>query len=522
MTNSQAVQGSILIVDDMPVNIDVLFKYLDKNDFRVFVARDGESAIEQTPLAKPDLILLDVVMPGIDGFETCRRLKANPDTKHIPIIFMTALSDTVDKVKGFEAGAVDYITKPIQHEEVLARITTHLTLRNLQRRLEEGNALLETRVQDRTAELATANTQLQAEVVERKRTEVALRQAVDELERLKNRLHAENIYLQEEIKTEYNFEEMVGSSPPMQQVFNLIQQVAETDTTVLITGETGTGKELVARALHNHSKRKDSAVIKVNCAALPEGLIENELFGHEKGAFTGATTLKKGRFELADGGTILLDEIGELPLSTQVKLLRVLQEQEFERIGGTKTLKVDVRVLAATNRKLEEQVAAGSFRADLFYRLNIFPIQIPPLRARKADIPVLVQYFLRQFSLRMGKNVNRIDQNAMDILTGYAWPGNVRELNNVIERAVILCQDGVLCPDQLSIPRLPSTASNQEDLITLENAERQHILRALKKTHWVIGGASGAAKRLDINRTTLLARMKKMGIDRGMASEDFS
>ena len=325
MTNSQAVQGSILIVDDMPVNIDVLFKYLDKNDFRVFVARDGESAIEQTPLEKPDLILLDVVMPGIDGFETCRRLKANPDTKHIPIIFMTALSDTVDKVKGFEAGAVDYITKPIQHEEVLARITTHLTLRNLQRRLEEWNALLETRVQDRTAELATANTQLQAEVVERKRTEVALRQAVDALERLKNRLHAENIYLQEEIKTEYNFEEMVGSSPPMQQVFNLIQQVAETDTTVLITGETGTGKELVARALHNHSKRKDSAVIKVNCAALPEGLIENELFGHEKGAFTGATTLKKGRFELADGGTILLDEIGELPLSTQVKLLRVLQ-----------------------------------------------------------------------------------------------------------------------------------------------------------------------------------------------------
>jgi formate hydrogenlyase transcriptional activator len=363
---------------------------------------------------------------------------------------------------------------------------------------------------------------LQAEVVERKRTEVALRQVVDALERLKNRLHAENIYLQEEIKTEYNFEEMVGSSPPMQQVFNLIQQVAETDTTVLITGETGTGKELVARALHNHSKRKDSAVIKVNCAALPEGLIENELFGHEKGAFTGATTLKKGRFELADGGTILLDEIGELPLSTQVKLLRVLQEQEFERIGGTKTLKVDVRVLAATNRKLEEQVAAGSFRADLFYRLNIFPIPIPSLRARKADIPVLVQYFLRQFSLRMGKNVNRIDQNAMDILTGYAWPGNVRELNNVIERAVILCQDGVLCPDQLSIPRLPSTASNQEDLITLENAERQHILRALKKTHWVIGGASGAAKRLDINRTTLLARMKKMGIERGMASEDFS
>lgn len=516
MNSGSSITGSILIVDDMPVNIDVLFKYLDEKGFRVFVARDGESALEQVPLAEPDLILLDVVMPGIDGFETCRRLKAEPATGQIPVIFMTALSETVDKVKGFEVGAVDYITKPIQHEEVLARINTHLTLRTLQRRLEEANTTLEMRVQERTAELAAANTQLKEEVAERKRTEAALRQAVDELERLKNRLSAENTYLQEEIKTEYNFEEIVGSSPPMQQVFSHIQQVADTDTTVLITGETGTGKELVARALHNHSRRKDSALIKVNCAALPENLIENELFGHEKGAFTGATDLKKGRFELADGGTILLDEIGELPLSTQVKLLRVLQEQEFERVGGTGTIKVDVRVLAATNRNLEEQVAAGSFRADLFYRLNIFPIPIPPLRDRRADIPVLVQYFLRQFSLRMGKNVNRIDQEAIRRLTDYAWPGNVRELNNVIERAVILCRDGVLQSDHLSITGAPvMSVSEQTDITTLEEAERQHILRALEETRWVVGGPSGAARLLDINRTTLLARMKKLGIERG-------
>lgn len=526
-------RGSILIVDDIPVNIDVLFKYLSNNDFKVYVARDGESALEQVAFARPDLILLDVVMPGIDGFETCRRLKAQKSTMAIPVIFMTALTETVDKVRGFEVGAVDYVTKPIQHEEVLARITSHLTIRNLQTRLEANNTklqaeiaerqrteqalhvaneTLESRVRERTGALADANTQLQQEIAERKKIEVALRQALEEVEILKNRLQAENVYLQEEIKTEYNFEEIVGSSEPMQQVFQQIQQVAGTDATVLITGETGTGKELVARAIHNVSPRKDSPLIKVNCAALPAGLIESELFGHEKGAFTGASARKKGRFELADGGTILLDEVGELPLETQVKLLRVLQEQEFERVGGEQTLSVNVRILASTHRTLEEQVAAGSFRADLIYRLNIFPIYIPLLRERRDDIQVLTQYFVRHFSRRMGKTINQIASGAMDKLMEYTWPGNVRELNNIIERAVILCGGGVLNPghivlaDRISVP--------EDTVITLADIERAHILKTLERTQWIIGGASGAARLLGINRTTLLARMKKLGIER--------
>ena len=339
----------------------------------MLVARDGLRALEQVKHARPDLILLDVVMPGLDGFETCRRLKAEADTGAIPVIFMTALSDTTDKMRGFEVGAVDYVIKPFQHEEVLARVTTHLTLRRLQMELQEANARLEQRVAERTA---------------------ALQQALEEVEQLKNRLQAENVYLQEEIKLNHNFEEIIGRSAAMKKVLRKVEQVAATDATVLILGETGTGKELIARAIHNLSPRANRPLVKVNCAALPANLIESELFGHEKGAFTGAHMRKAGRFELADGGTIFLDEIGDLPSALQAKLLRVLQGGEFERIGSIQSLKVDVRVIAATNRDLDRLVEEKDFREDLYYRLNVFPLSLPPLRGRSGDIALIVRPFV--------------------------------------------------------------------------------------------------------------------------------
>ena len=344
-----------------------------------------------------------------------------------------------------------------------------------------------------------------------RRSEQALREALIEVEQLKNRLEAENIYLQEEIRTEHNFTEIVGDSPAIRKVFANVERVARTDSTVLITGETGTGKELVARAIHQLSNRKDSALIKVNCAALPSGLIESELFGHEKGAFTGALSRKKGRFEVADGGTIFLDEVGELSLETQVKLLRVLQEQEFERIGSSQSLKVNVRVIAATNRKLEELVKSGSFRSDLFYRLNIFPIHIPPLFERREDIPTLTGHFVSNFSRRLGKKVNRIAPDAMEVLVQYSWPGNVRELANVLERAIILCDSGTLQKTDIGITE---QVFESPQFPTLEDSQRVQILKALEKSDWVVGGPEGAARMLGLNRTTLLARMKKLNITR--------
>jgi formate hydrogenlyase transcriptional activator len=351
--------------------------------------------------------------------------------------------------------------------------------------------------------------------LQRQRAEAALQKTMKELEELKNRLQAENVYLQEQIKNEFNFEEVVGQSAAIKKVFQNVQKVAATDSTVLVTGETGTGKELAARAIHTLSRRKDRALITINCAALPSGLIESELFGHEKGAFTGATARQKGRFELADGGTLLLDEVGELPLETQAKLLRVLQEQAFERVGSAQTLRVNVRVIAATNRDLEEAVKRGSFRADLYYRLNIFPLHLPPLRERREDIPMLAEHFVGKFARRMGKRVERIVPEAMEMLVAYDWPGNVREMANLLERAVILCEGHELQKDHFAIS--PHPMKSEAGLATLEEAERAHILKALEKTNWVVGGASGAAHRLGLNRTTLIARMKKLGIEKAKA-----
>ena len=334
----------------------------------------------------------------------------------------------------------------------------------------------------------------------------------EEIRKLKERLEKENVYLQEEIKNYYNFGEIIGSSAAMQAVFKNIEKVAVTDATVLLTGETGTGKELIARAIHNSSNRKDRVMVTVNCGALPAGLVESELFGHEKGAFTGATAAKKGRFELADRGTIFLDEVGELPLETQIKLLRVLQEQEFEHVGGTQTKKVDARVIAATNRNLEEAVKLGAFRVDLFYRLNVFPIHIPRLGKRLDDIPLLADYFVKKFSRRIGKRIDKISPEALEALIKYDWPGNVRELANLFERAVILAEGKTLQIEHIGISNQSPT--NEKEASTLESVERNHILSVLGETGWKIQGKLGAAARLDLNPGTLRSRMKKLGITR--------
>jgi PAS domain S-box-containing protein len=355
------------------------------------------------------------------------------------------------------------------------------------------------------------------DVADRKQAEEALREALEEVSHLKNKLEQEIIYLREEIKLAHNFDEIVGRSDEANYVLYKIEQVAPTDSTVLITGETGTGKELVARAIHSASVRRDQPLIKVNCGALSASLIESELFGHEKGAFTGATARKIGRFELANDATIFLDEIGELPLELQVKLLRVVQEGEFERLGSAKTIKVNARIIAATNRNLKTAVEQGTFREDLWYRLNVYPITVPPLRNRKEDIPDLVQHFTRKFADKIGKNILSISPVALEALKEHIWPGNIRELANVIERAVIHCEGSVLrLADQLEKPTDRDTFA-----ITMEEIERQHIIHILDYTGWIIEGEKGAAKILGLKPSTLRTRMAKLRIqrtERGLAA----
>ena len=308
------------------------------------------------------------------------------------------------------------------------------------------------------------------------------------------------------------FEQIIGNSPALESVLEQVEQVAPTDSTVLIQGETGTGKELIARAIHNISSRCGRAFVRLNCAAIPLDLLESELFGHEKGAFTGAIAQKIGRFELADKGTLFLDEVGDIPPGLQPKLLRVLQEQEFERLGSTRTHQVDVRLVAATNRNLVEMVKRNEFRSDLYYRLNVFPIPLPPLRARREDIPALVEHFVEIYSRRMDKHIDEIPPETMSALTSYQWPGNIRELQNFIERSVIVSSGSVLRPPLASLKS--SAEAESLGAITLEQAEREHILKTLEQTRWVVAGPNGAAARLGIKRSTLYFRMQKLGISR--------
>jgi transcriptional regulator with GAF, ATPase, and Fis domain len=353
------------------------------------------------------------------------------------------------------------------------------------------------------------------DITQRKESEVELQTAHEELHQLKNQLEAENIYLQQELQLDQKSGEIVGQSDAIKYVLFKINQVAPTDSTVLITGETGTGKDLVARAIHGASSRKDRPLIKVNLAALSPTLIESELFGHEKGAFTGAVGRKQGRFELANGGTLFLDEIGELPPELQAKLLRAIQENEFERIGGSKTIKVDVRIIAATNRNLKLEVEQGTFREDLWYRLNVYPITMPPLRQRKEDIPLLVEHFVSTYAKKSGKTISSVSPLAMQSLQEHSWPGNVRELANVIERAVIHTPGSVLQVVDHFEQAAPDTLLPTQ---TLEEVERDYIIRTLENTGWRIEGPFGAAKILGLNPSTLRTRMAKLGIQRRRAT----
>lgn len=476
--------AKVLIVDDEPSNLDLLSRKLEFTGYEILSATSGAEAIDKAVSEAPDVILLDIMMPAMDGYETCQRLKSSNRTKEIPVIFMTALTDTQDKVRAFEVGGLDYITKPFHSEEVLARVATHIANRRLQQ------------------ELYAQNERLRKEIESHRRSKAAVE------------------YLRDEIKEVHNFEEIIGESKALSQLLEKASIVAGTDTTVLIHGDTGTGKELIARAIHNLSKRHDYPLVKVNCAALPRELVESEVFGHEKGAFTGATKQRKGRFELADKGTIFLDEIGELSLETQAKLLRVLQEREFERVGGEESTQVDVRVIAATNRSLASEIEAGNFRADLYYRLNVFPLSVPPLRERKSDIPLLVEVFVKRAARKLGRCVTGVSQKSMSKLVEYSWPGNIRELENVVERSAILSPESVIEIDESLVEGDDTAEKQPRSLGTLEDIERAHIVRVLTETRWLIAGTTGAASILGLNPSTLRGRMRKLGINKQVSGAD--
>lgn len=622
-TAPQADNSTILLVDDNPTNLQLLFGTLKGLGHKLLVAKNGEDALKVAQWAHPDLILLDILMTGIDGFETCAQLKKDPETSDIAVIFLSALDDTDDKIKGLSMGAVDYIAKPFQAEEVIARVETHLTIARLRIELAERNRQLEAANQpildsvgdgiyglDKNGDISFANpaamkltgysnealighslhelhlyarwdgspyhfmesgiyqtlsqgTAKQSDndvfwrhsgdhfavswtctpimrdgevqgavlafrdITQRKRQEHQLREALAEVETLRDRLQAENAYLQAEVKNEGRFDSIVGESASLKAVLDQVDQVAPTNSSVLIIGESGTGKEAIARAIHDLSARRDRPLIKVNCGAITPSLIESELFGHEKGAFTGAAKQRQGHFELADGGTIFLDEIGELPLEAQVKLLRVLQEQEISRLGSEKAIDVDVRVTAATNRDLVEMVEAGTFRMDLFYRLNVFPLIIPPLRDRREDIPLLVAKFLADQARAQGRTFTRVSEDGMQLLMDYHWPGNIRELQNVIERAAILARDKVvpIAPHLVhsginspidTPPGGPVTTPQDapDEFVSLAENEARYLQRVLEHTGWTIAGKGGAAEILDLPASTLRSRMKKLGVER--------
>jgi DNA-binding NtrC family response regulator len=475
----------ILVVDDTPANLRLLTDLLAKHGYRVRPASDGALALKSVAAKNPDLILLDVSMPDMDGYEVCRRLKADEQSSRIPVIFISAFGDTHQKVTGFEAGGVDYITKPLEAEEVLARVRTHLQLR----RAEE------------------------------------LQRAYEEIAALKAQLELRNDYLQEAVVEAKAFGDLVGQSAALRHIVSQVDLVAPTEASVLILGETGTGKELVAHEIHRRSQRKDGPLVRVNCASIPRELFESEFFGHVRGSFTGAVKDRAGRFETAEGGTIFLDEVGEIPLDVQNKLLRVLQEKRYERVGDDRTRRANVRIVAATNRDLKQTVAAGKFREDLYYRLNVFPINVPPLRERLDDIPSLTKHFVDLSTRDLKCAKPRLTRAGIAKLQNYDWPGNVRELRNVIERAVILARGGALDFDppvanQSKTPtpvrvESPSGDTGTPKFLTeaeMQRRERDNLLSVLQEANWKIKGADGAAELMGVKPTTLLARMKKWGL----------
>jgi DNA-binding NtrC family response regulator len=445
----------ILIIDDEKNMRWILERGLKPLGYHVSSASHGLEGIESAKADEPDLVILDLKMPGIDGVETLKRLKSI--YPKLPIIMITAHGTMETAIEAMKCGATDYIIKPFDLEEMKIVIQKNLAVQDLVKEVD---------------------------------------------------------FLRSELYQKYNSQNIIGQSPSMQQIFAMIDRVADSNATVMIYGESGTGKELVARAMHFNSPRKEKPYIQVNCAALPESLLESELFGHEKGAFTGAVARRQGRFELAHQGTLFLDEIGEISLAMQAKLLRVLQEKTFERVGGIETIKVDVRIVAATNRNLQAAIKEGTFREDLYYRLNVIPLQLPALRERKEDIPLLVQYFLDKHDIK--KRIQDIDPDAMKALVNYQWPGNVRELENVLERAIIIAPGNRIMCDQVPLDSSKKPQEVQsiiadipDEGISLEEVEKLLIMKALAKAE---GNQTKAAQLLKISRHTLLYRMEKYGL----------
>ena len=482
----------VLLVDDVPENLSVLTAALEPQGYEIFAAPNGTVALQIAAKAKPDLILLDILMPGLDGLETCRRLKQSEATRDIPVIFITARSETESVVDGFRAGGVDYVVKPFQADEVLTRVTTHLRLHRLTRELREKNRALETR----TAELT-------AEIERRQKVETALQQADDKLAAFSD-LEA----------LRGNLAGLIGDSGPLKKNVAEIRRLQPfAGTSVLINGESGTGKELVARAIHFGSARAKAPFVPVNCAAIPAELAESILFGHVKGAFTGATADRKGCFELADGGTLFLDEIGDMPAALQVKLLRVLEDGCVTPVGAADSKKVDVRVIAATNADLAARIASGAFRQDLFFRLARYTLTTPPLRERLDDVPMLAAHFLKIFAAEMGQPSPGLSRAAAAALQAHDFPGNIRELKNIIERALIASGGETILPEHLHLLRaatvaapvnLEKKAATAKLPLNLAEAEEILIQRALDETG---GNIAEAARLLGVHRTRIYRKL---------------
>jgi len=499
------IGAKILIVDDIPANLNILRKALESEGYNILVAPSGEVALKIAARATPELILLDVVMPGIDGFETCRQLKQNESTQDIPVIFVTAAKDETESIiEGFRVGGVDYIAKPFENEEVLVRVETQLKINRLTKELLQKNRDLE----QRTTELTLANQRLKQEIARRECAEDALQTADEQLSIISHR-EAER----------WGIAGFVGRSKTIGKILNDIRKLHHTGTTsVLITGESGTGKELIARAIHFGGPRAKGPFIPLICSAIPHDLAESTLFGHVRGAFTGANTDRKGYFELANGGTLFLDEIGDMPLELQAKLLRVLEDGCIIPVGGTREKRVDVRILAATNVDIQPKIAEGAFRSDLYFRLAGFTVVAPPLRNRKEDIPLLAYHFLRMFATEMGKEMPPLSPEALEALEVYHFPGNVRELKNIIERALIESGGAEIQPKHLYFIHIGAVsttltgasgveAAALELPLNLQQAEAFLIKRALAQTN---GNMAAAARLLGINRTKLYRKIAQV------------
>jgi DNA-binding NtrC family response regulator len=443
---------TILVADDEAVQRDMLAGFLRKRGFEVSTVPSGAEAVAASGQQVFDVAFVDLKMPGMDGIETLRRMReGSPETA---VVIMTAYGSVESAVEAMQLGAFHYVTKPINLDEI----------------------------------------------------RLLIERAIE-----KQMLVAENEYLREQLEERFGFDQIVGESAAMQQVLSTVARVADSNATVLIQGESGTGKELVARALHQLSPRQRARFVAVSCAALPESLLEAELFGHEKGAFTGADRMREGRFEIADGGTLLLDEVGEIPVGMQVKLLRVLQEQEFERVGGRDPIKVDVRVIAATNQSLPEKIKRREFREDLYYRLNVVTLTIPPLRERKEDIMPLVEHFRKKFADESGRSISGMTREARDLLLRYSWPGNAREVANAIERAVVMSRSPVIDVRDLPLHIRGAGEPEEGDELALESVEKRHIERVLGTADW---NMNRAADLLGIHRNTLRAKMRRFGLKR--------